>query len=171
MRGRSFLLTSSVAIALSGLVEGPFFFMGFLPRHGEKRRRAIERVKTAEEAIVLFEAPTRLSGTLADLSARMPERRACVLRELTKLHEEVVHGSLAELAERGIMPKGEVTMVIAGADPDAVEGAPEIDPLVVERLDAGDTPRTIADIVAALSGRPRREIYARVLELRRLRER
>lgn len=160
----------TAAVALSGLVEGPFLFMGFLPRHGEKRRHAIDKVKTAEEAVVLFEAPTRLSGTLADLAARMPARRACVLRELTKLHEEVVHGSLAELAEREITPKGEVTVVVARAEGDAVEEEPDIDALVAERLAAGDTPRTVADDVAAVTGKPRREVYARVLELRRLRE-
>jgi 16S rRNA (cytidine1402-2'-O)-methyltransferase len=160
----------TAAIALSGLVEGPFLFMGFLPRHGAKRRRTIDRMKAAEEAVVLFEAPTRLADTLAELSARMPTRRACVLRELTKLHEEVVHGSLAELAERKITPRGEVTVVVAGEDGGAAE-VPEIDTLVAERLDAGDTPRTVADDVAAVTGRPRREVYARVLELRRLRER
>jgi 16S rRNA (cytidine1402-2'-O)-methyltransferase len=160
----------TAAVALSGLVEGPFLFMGFLPRHGEKRRHAIDRVRTAEEAVVLFEAPTRLSGTLADLAARMPERRACVLRELTKLHEEVVRGSLAELVERSITPKGEVTVVVAGAEGGAAEEGPDIDALVAERLDTGDTSRTVADDVAALTGKPRREVYARVLELRRLRE-
>jgi 16S rRNA (cytidine1402-2'-O)-methyltransferase len=149
----------TAAIALSGLVEGPFLFMGFLPRHGEKRRHAIGRMKTAEEAVVFFEAPTRLSDTLAELSSTMPARRACVLRELTKLHEEVVHGSLAELAERTITPKGEVTVVVAGADGIDSEEGPEIDTLIAERLDAGDTDRS------------RREVYARVLELRRLRER
>jgi 16S rRNA (cytidine1402-2'-O)-methyltransferase len=160
----------TAAVALSGLVEGPFLFMGFLPRHGEKRRHAIDRVRAAEEAVVFFEAPTRLSGTLTDLAARMPARRACVLRELTKLHEEVVHGSLAELAERDITPKGEVTVVVSGAEGGAAEEGPDIDALVSERLGAGDTPRTVADDVAALTGRSRREVYARVLELRRLRE-
>jgi 16S rRNA (cytidine1402-2'-O)-methyltransferase len=160
----------TAAVALSGLVEGPFLFMGFLPRHGEKRRQAIDRVRTAEEAVVLFEAPTRLTGTLADLAARMATRRACVLRELTKLHEEVVHGSLAELAERSITPKGEVTVVVSGAEGGVAEEGLDIDALVAERLGAGDTSRTVADDVAALTGRPRREVYARVLELRRLRE-
>lgn len=160
----------TAAVALSGLVDGAFLFMGFLPRHGEKRRRAIDRLRTAEEAVVLFEAPTRLSGTLADLAAHMPERRACVLRELTKLHEEVVRGSLAELVERSITPKGEVTVVVAGAERGAAEEGLDIDALVAERLDAGDTSRTVADDVAALTGKPRREVYARVLELRRLRD-
>jgi 16S rRNA (cytidine1402-2'-O)-methyltransferase len=127
-------------------------------------------MKMAEEAVVLFEAPTRLSDTLSELAARMPTRRACVLRELTKLHEEVVHGTLAELGDRAITPKGEVTIVIEGSDGAGAEEAVDIDALVIERLDAGDTPRTIADDVAALSARPRREVYARVLELRRLRE-
>jgi 16S rRNA (cytidine1402-2'-O)-methyltransferase len=161
----------TAAVAASGLVDGPFAFLGFLPRHGEKRRRAIDRIKTSEEPIVLFEAPTRLGDTLAELGARMPSRQACVLRELTKVHEEILHGTLAELAERGVIPKGEVTIVVACSGEGERGDELDVDALVLERLDAGDTARTVADDVAALSGKSRREVYARVLELRRLRER
>jgi 16S rRNA (cytidine1402-2'-O)-methyltransferase len=159
----------TAAVAASGLVDGPFLFLGFLPRHGGKRRRAIDRMKTAEEPVVLFEAPTRLAETLSDLAVRMPARPACVLRELTKVHEEIVRGTLDELRGRDIVAKGEVTIVVSGSEGEPEE-VPEIDALVVERLEAGDTPRTIADDVAAISGLPRREVYARVLELRRSRE-
>lgn len=161
----------TAAVAASGLVDGPFLFLGFLPRHGEKRRRAIERLRASEEPVILFEAPTRLAATLAELASRMPERRACVLRELTKVHEEVVHGTLSELRDRRTVEKGEITIVVAGSGEEPAADAVDIDGLVIERLAAGDTPRTVADDVAALSGKSRREVYARVLELRRLRDR
>lgn len=161
----------TAAVAASGLVDGPFSFLGFFPRHGEKRRHALDRVKTSKEPVVIFEAPSRLHDTLTELAGRMPERRACVLRELTKIHEEIVHGTLTELAGREITPKGEVTLVVAGAGEDEQSHALDVDSLVIERLNAGDTPRTIADDVSAVTGESRREVYARVLELRRLRER
>jgi len=157
----------TAAVALSGLVEGPFSFLGFLPRKGEKRKRAIRRIVTALEPVVLFEAPARVRDTLAELSAAMPERQACVARELTKMHEEALRGSLAELAAQAITELGEFTIVVAGAPEPEPEDVEDLDALVLSRLSAGDPPRTVADDVASLSGRPRREIYARVLELRR----
>jgi 16S rRNA (cytidine1402-2'-O)-methyltransferase len=160
----------TAAVSVSGLVDGPFLFLGFLPRKGEKRKRLLRRIASAIEPVVLFEAPTRIRETLADLAAVAPARRACVARELTKLHEELLRGPLAELAERGIVERGEFTVVVEGnGDPEAADDA-DVDALVTARLQSGDTPRTIADDVADLSGRPRREIYARVLELRKVRD-
>ncbi|HEX4341383.1 MAG TPA: 16S rRNA (cytidine(1402)-2'-O)-methyltransferase [Polyangiaceae bacterium] len=159
----------TAAVAVSGLVDGPFLFLGFPPRKGEKRRRLIRRIATSREPVVLFEAPNRIRETLADLAEVAPARAACVARELTKLHEELTRGTLAELARRDVMERGEFTVVVAGNDePDEADDA-DVDSLVAARLDSGDSARTIADDVAEVSGRPRREIYARVLELRRAR--
>jgi 16S rRNA (cytidine1402-2'-O)-methyltransferase len=159
----------TAAVSVSGLVDGPFLFLGFLPRKGEKRKRVLRRIASSIEPVVLFEAPTRIRETLADLAAVAPVRRACVARELTKLHEELVRGTLAELAECGIVERGEFTVVVEGSgDPEPADDI-DVDELITLRLDAGDTPRTIADDVADISGRPKREIYARVLELRKLR--
>lgn len=157
----------TAAVALSGLVDGPFLFLGFLPRKGEKRARAVRRIATSPEPVVLFEAPTRIKETLADLAAAMPSRAACVARELTKLHEEAVRGTLEELAAREITERGEFTVVVAGAGEPGEDATTDVDALVAERLAAGDAPRTVADAVSEITGKPRREIYARVLEARR----
>jgi 16S rRNA (cytidine1402-2'-O)-methyltransferase len=158
----------TTAVAASGLVEGPFVFLGFLPRGGEKRQRALRRIATSAEPVVFFEAPGRAAETLTELAELVPDRQACVARELTKLHEEVARGTLAELAARGIAAIGEFTMVVAGAG-DLQEDltAADVDVLVRARLASGESPRTVAAEVAAVTGLPKREIYGRVLELRR----
>jgi 16S rRNA (cytidine1402-2'-O)-methyltransferase len=162
----------TAAVAVSGLVDGPFTFLGFLPRRGEKRKRWLRRVATSPEPVVLFEAPNRVRETLADLASVAPERAACIGRELTKVHEELLRGTLAELAalsERALTERGEFTIVIAGNEEPERADAADVDSLVQARLEAGDAARTIADDVSEISGVPRREVYARVLELRRLR--
>ena len=158
----------TTAVAASGLVEGPFVFLGFLPRGGEKRQRALRRIATSAEPVVFFEAPGRAAETLTELAELVPDRQACVARELTKLHEELARGTLAELAARGIAAIGEFTMVVAGAG-DLQEDltAADVDVLVRARLASGESPRTVAAEVAAVTGLPKREIYGRVLELRR----
>jgi 16S rRNA (cytidine1402-2'-O)-methyltransferase len=159
----------TAAVAVSGLVDGPFIFLGFLPRRGEKRKRWLRRVATSLEPLVLFEAPNRVRETLADLAAVAPERAACVGRELTKIHEELIRGTLSELAGRDITERGEFTIVIAGNEEPEHADAADVDSLVEARLDAGEASRAIVDEVSEISGMPRREVYARVLELRRLR--
>lgn len=160
----------TAAVSVSGLVDGPFLFLGFLSRRGEKRKRAVRRMVESPEPVVLFEAPARIRATLAELAEAMPARKACVLRELTKVHEEAVRGTLVELAARDVTERGEFTLVVEGKGDVDVETDVDIDALIGERLDAGDSPRTVADSVAALVGTPRREIYARVLELVRARD-
>ena len=155
----------TAAVSASGLVEGPFSFLGFASRHGEKRRRFVRRVRDAEEPVVFFEAPARVRRTLADLAEAMPDRAACVVRELTKIHEEVLRGTLSELASRKFEERGEFTVVVAGTDPALAPEASDldVDRFIGERLDAGDPPRTVADALASVLGSPRREIYAKVL--------
>jgi 16S rRNA (cytidine1402-2'-O)-methyltransferase len=152
----------TAAVSVSGLVDGPFLFLGFLSRRGEKRK--------SPEPVVLFEAPARIRATLAELAEAMPARKACILRELTKVHEEAVRGTLVELVAREVTERGEFTLVVEGKGDVDVEADVDIDALIGERLDAGDSPRTVADAISALVGTSRREIYARVLELFRARD-
>src|SRR5512142_3269247 len=79
----------TAALALSGIVEGPFYFLGFLPRENKRRRAAMARLIQCPDAVVLFESPHRVSATLNELAAKQPARAAVVCRELTKVHEEV----------------------------------------------------------------------------------
>jgi 16S rRNA (cytidine1402-2'-O)-methyltransferase len=110
---------SAVATALSaaGIPADRYLFLGFVPRKGTERSRLLTRAAAEEWSVVFFEAPTRLVALLLDLAAAAgADRRALVARELTKLHEELRAGTLAELADyySGVSPRGELTIVMEG---------------------------------------------------------
>jgi 16S rRNA (cytidine1402-2'-O)-methyltransferase len=105
------------ALALSGLAPGRFVFEGFLPRKPGDRRKRIEALADEQRTIVLFESPHRIEATLEDLRAVLGDRRVSLARELTKLYEEVLRGSLSEVIDalRSKPPRGEITLVVEGA--------------------------------------------------------
>lgn len=104
------------ALTVSGLAGDGFVFLGFLPRRRSERDAVLARERATPRPLVLFESPRRTGATLAALHAVLGERRACVARELTKRHEEVVRGTLGELAARFAEgARGEVTIVVEGA--------------------------------------------------------
>jgi 16S rRNA (cytidine1402-2'-O)-methyltransferase len=151
--GPSAALTALVA---SGLPAEHWRFVGFLPR----RRGELERALQTTETIVAFESPRRVATTLAVLAELDPERPVALCRELTKLHEEVVRGSAAELAERfgDATVRGEVVLVVGAA----AEGAADLAAAVgaVGRLvEAGARPRAAASVVAELTGASANELY------------
>jgi 16S rRNA (cytidine1402-2'-O)-methyltransferase len=158
------------ALAASGLVGGAFTFLAFLPRHGKKRRAALERIVRAEEPIVFFEAPSRITDTLRELAVLAPERRAALCRELTKRHEEILHATLAELAELDREWLGEVTVVVdAGpsiANAPASADPAELDGEIAARLAKGAHPRDLSSELARRLGIPRRAAYQRVLVIK-----
>jgi 16S rRNA (cytidine1402-2'-O)-methyltransferase len=159
----------TAAVALSGLVEGPFAFVGYWPRQGVARREALERVEKSREALIFFESPQRLGETLAELAERLPDRLAFIGRELTKLHEEGLHGRLADLAAQGLSWRGEIVVVIA---PNPEEPAPDAErrELVFASLraalESGASPSRIARSLADATGLPRRELYERALAIK-----
>jgi 16S rRNA (cytidine1402-2'-O)-methyltransferase len=159
----------TAALAASGLAGGPFTFLAFLPRQGKKRRAALERIASSEEPVVCFEAPSRVSETLRDLAALAPEREAALCRELTKLHEEVIHATLGELAALEREWLGEVTLVVA-AGPPAKKTQPDdpadVDREIAERLAKGAHPRDLSSELARRLGVPRRTAYQRVLAIK-----
>lgn len=103
----------TTAIAGCGLVENGFWFAGFLPRKGSKRRAQLERIASFPDAVVLFESPQRTLATLSELAERQPNRLACVARELTKKFEEFKVAPLAEWARQTHEFRGEITLVLA----------------------------------------------------------
>ena len=162
--GASAVLAAMVASGLAG--EGRFRFVGFLPRDGVARREAIALVCATPETVVLFEAPSRIAATMRDLADATPDRGACVARELTKLHEEFVRSTCAGLAADGREWIGEAVIVLGPHAPEdraARIDDEALDARIDEGLARGDHARTIADRVAAWSGRPRREVYERVV--------
>lgn len=159
----------TAAVAVSGLVEGAFCFLGFPPAKGSGRRALLERVVTSREPSVLFEAPHRIQRTLAELAELAPLRAAVVCRELTKLHEELCRGTLAELAGDGERAwRGEITLVVDRA-PEKSAPSPEdsrvLEASILERLSAGESPRTVVEALLEGSGLARRELYRQVTEL------
>src|SRR5581483_2689218 len=107
----------TAAVAAAGLGGAGFVFAGFLARPAARAAAQVTRLTGAGLPVVAFESPQRLAATLAALAAAVPGRAAVVCRELSKLHEQVERGSLAELAGRFATPaKGEITLVLAAAD-------------------------------------------------------
>jgi len=159
------------ALAGAGLRAQPFTFLGFLPRKSGARRAQVEVFRKRPETLIIFESPRRLANTLSELAEWLGEgRRACVARELTKLHEEFARGTLAGLVEQfDEGARGEITLVVEGAELDVAElSAEELDDELRSRVALGQSAREIAADLAPRTGRPRRELYARVLELRDL---
>jgi 16S rRNA (cytidine1402-2'-O)-methyltransferase len=159
---------SAVVAALSATAigDGRFRFFGFLPREGAERRDAIATCADTEETVVLYEAPHRLAATLRDFAEAMPTRRAVVLRELTKLHEEQIEGDLDALAALEREWIGEIVLVLAPWEPRAREAAigdEAIDARIDELFVKGERAKRISELLAAWSGRPKRELYERVV--------
>jgi len=158
------------ALVASGLPSERFTFLGFPERKGKARTRLLERAAGAEETVILFESPNRLAGLLEDLvEACGPEREAAIARELTKLHEEVVRGTLVEVLGyyREHPPKGEVTVVLGPASetPDRQHAEGEVLSLASDLLRQGMKPSEAAREVAARLDVVRNEAYRIVHEL------
>jgi 16S rRNA (cytidine1402-2'-O)-methyltransferase len=144
------------ALVASGLAAQTWRFVGFLPR----KKGELAQVFGAGETIVAFESPHRVAASLGALAAIDPAREVAVCRELTKLHEEVVRGSAAELAERYAAkePKGEIVLVVAGAA--VVEGDLGAALDALRRLvEAGAKARPAATVVSDLTGVPANALY------------
>jgi len=158
---------SAVLAALvgSGLPAERFVFLGFPDRKGKARRALLDRVARTEETVILFESPNRTVALLEDLSVACgADRPVAVARELTKIHEEFVRGTLAEAAAyyRGLPPRGEVTLVVAPAEPGAEddEGREEEGrTLARELLAEGMTPSRVAKEIARSLDVPRNTAY------------
>jgi 16S rRNA (cytidine1402-2'-O)-methyltransferase len=157
------------ALVASGLPSEQFYFVGFPPRDSGPRREAFARLRQIAATLIFYEAPGRTAATLADLAAALGgERRAVVARELTKVYEELVHGSLAELQARyeETTPRGEITILVAPPSAEALEPAIDVEAEVRRRLAAGEGAKEIAAALALATGKPRRQIYQLALALR-----
>ena len=151
------------ALVLSGLPTTPFVFEGFLARKGGARTERIAAMRTTPATTVLFESPRRVAATLVELrDALGATRPAVVARELTKLHEEVVRGTLGELADAVVAnpPRGECVLVVGPAPSgEAVVDDSQIQAALERALAAGASKRDAAAGVAAELGVARRRVY------------
>jgi 16S rRNA (cytidine1402-2'-O)-methyltransferase len=157
------------ALMASGLPADQFFFAGFLPRKGGGRAERLAFLRGLPATLVLYEAGNRTAATLADLADALGDRLAVVGRELTKLHEELARGRLGELAARFAGEvKGEVTIVVAGADEAPVPVVEEpLDQELRRRLSAGEAPSSTAREVARARGLKRGEVYDALERIKR----
>jgi 16S rRNA (cytidine1402-2'-O)-methyltransferase len=164
--GASSVLT---ALSVAALPTDRFFFEGFLPSREQARRTRLAELARIDATLVMFESGNRVQDSLRDLAGIMGGRDAAICRELTKLHEEIRRAPIAELARAAdaLETRGEFVLVIAPPAADAQimdEGA--LDDLLRSRLKQDSVKDAVAHAVE-LSGRPRREVYARALELSR----
>src|SRR3954466_2618565 len=157
------------ALAVAALPTDRFFFEGFLPPKEPARRARLTELARIDATLVMFESGNRVQDTLRDLADIIGARDAAICRELTKLHEEVRRAPLPELAKSvgAQETRGEFVLVIGPpAANTGIMGKPELDELLRSALKQGSVKDAVAHAVE-VSGRPRREIYARALELAR----
>lgn len=163
----------TAALSASGYAMSAFRFVGFLPRKGRERSEALGALVADRDAVIFFESPHRIAGTLVELAGLMPARRALVARELTKRHEELLEGPLAELAssaEQRAEWLGELTVVLAPWTPPAKspeQAAAELERRIDEGLAAGQRAKDIAARLSLELGVSKREVYERVLDRER----
>ncbi|HEX6307894.1 MAG TPA: 16S rRNA (cytidine(1402)-2'-O)-methyltransferase [Longimicrobiales bacterium] len=164
--GASALLS---ALVISGLPAEPFTFYGFAPRSGRARRELLAELAALRHTAVLYESPARLTSLLRDLiGACGADRPAAVARELTKLHESLVHGTLADVLRtyEGAAVRGEVVVVLGGAAAPLPPAEEDAAALAAELLAGGATPRSAARELARRLRMSRNDAYALVLAAR-----
>ena len=155
------------ALTVAALPTDRFFFEGFLPSRQFARRARLTELARIDTTLVLFESGNRVQDALADLAEIMGDREAAICREMTKLHEQTIRATLAELA-RGrdtLETRGEFVLVIGPpAANDKAMSEDELDSLLRDTLRRDSVKDAVAHAVE-MSGRPRREVYARALAL------
>lgn len=163
--GASAVLT---ALQLSGLPAERWLFAGFLPSKATQRRQALRELEHVPATLIFYESPNRLADSLADMAMVLGLRDGAVARELTKRHEEVVRGSLLTLASRYAeagAPKGECVVVVAPPAEAEPSGEQDVEARLRREVEAGVSIKDAAALVAAETGHPRRDVYARALKL------
>ncbi|HEX5238933.1 MAG TPA: 16S rRNA (cytidine(1402)-2'-O)-methyltransferase [Sphingomicrobium sp.] len=153
------------ALTLAGLPTDRFLFLGFLPAKARARSDAIAEVADVRATLVLYESGRRLGGTLTALAEQLGQREAAVAREISKLHEECVTGTLTQLAERytNTSPKGEIVVVVGPPAEPASATDEELDAALDQALRHLSPSRAAAEAAERLNI-PRKRAYARALE-------
>lgn len=157
------------ALSASGLPTGRFHFLGFLPRKGPERQAMLEEVAPLSATIALYESPRRLAETLVDLKDALGDRRAVVARELTKVHEEFVRGSLTTLAERYATeePRGEVVVLVEGRTGERRWSEEELRRALEAGLGRGEKLKPLSTELARRAGWSGQDVYRLGLGLKK----
>ncbi len=156
------------ALSASGLPTARFHFLGFLPRTNSDAEAMLEEVKGLSATLILYESPRRLGESLPRLLRTLGDRRACVARELTKLHEEFVRAPLSQLVARydGQEVKGEVVVVIEGRTGEGRWAEDEVRRALAAGLEKGEKLKGLSTQLAEASGWPAKELYRLGLSLK-----
>lgn len=155
------------ALSASGLPTGRFHFLGFLPRQDSDARAMIEEVRGLSATLIFYESPRRLSDTLKVLHELLGDRRACVARELTKLHEELARGTLTELISRyAEEPKGECVVIVEGRTGDTRWSEDAVRSALKKGLAAGEKLKPLSAELSQQSGWSARDLYQLGLSLK-----
>jgi 16S rRNA (cytidine1402-2'-O)-methyltransferase len=156
------------ALVVAGLPTDRFFFEGFLPHKSGPRRARLAELAQVPGTLVFFESPRRLAETLADCAAVLGPRDAAIARELTKLFESVRRGPLDKLSQALAQeepPRGEIVLLVAPPGEGAATAtAADLDARLAEALESYSV-KDAASVVSAATGQPRRQVYARALQL------
>jgi 16S rRNA (cytidine1402-2'-O)-methyltransferase len=159
------------ALSISGIATNRFTFEGFLPSRDSARRKSLEALRTESRTMIFYEAARRLGETLAEMTEVLGiERNAVVVREITKTYEEVIRGTLSQLAERFGRGQalGEIVIVIEGAREKDAATSPLAGALTAEDLiEAGLSLKEASALIAKLTGASRRDVYQEALKHRR----
>jgi 16S rRNA (cytidine1402-2'-O)-methyltransferase len=157
------------ALSVSGLPMDSFVFFAFLPHREGKKKKFLEAIRDEEKTMVFYESPRRLEETLRMISEALGDRPVAVARELTKMHEEIMRGRIAEILDRigGAEIRGEVTLIVGGKE----KGARELPEEGIEdlyhrlRRDPALSTRDIAEIISQQTGLSRKKVYSFILGL------
>ncbi|NIS82536.1 MAG: 16S rRNA (cytidine(1402)-2'-O)-methyltransferase [Anaerolineales bacterium] len=155
------------ALVASGLPTETFIFLGYLPRKASERRRFLNGLIHEQRTMIAFEVPHRLRAAMDDLVAVLgAERPVAVCRELTKVHEDILRGTLQTARDHfhSVEPRGEFTLVIGGAAADVAWDEASVRVALAKYLEEGLTPSEAAREVAAVSGWSRQEVYKLMTE-------
>ena len=154
------------ALTLAGLPTDRFLFLGFLPAKAKARSDAIAEIASVRASLVLYESGPRLGDALAALAKGLGDREAAVIREITKLHEECRSGDLSSLATHyaDAPPKGEIVIVVAPPAKPAPATSADLEAALEEALARLSPSRAAAEVAERL-GMPRKQVYARAMEM------
>ena len=157
------------ALVASGLPAEKFLYLGYLPRRTGERQLLLHEIADLPYTLIFLETPHRLLDALGDLEQALGDRQIAVARELTKIHEEILRVTISQARthfERQT-PRGEFTLVVAGAPPQAIEiwSLDKLQAALQEQLAQGLSPSQVASLLATESGWPRREIYRMLTKL------
>lgn len=159
----------TVALSASGLPTDRFLFAGFLPRKAGERRQILTDLAEVQATLIFFEAPHRAQASLAAMAEVLGgERAVAVCRELTKLHEEIWRGTLAQAAQEWQQrePRGEFTLVIGGAPPPAAWDEAQVEASLREATAAGLSAKDAVKQVTAISGWPKSDVFDLMQQLK-----